>query len=62
MTSAGSGPSVGEYILLGYLPPELAVVGTELQYMYMNERYPVTVAATGADLALFDPPDERMKS
>ena len=62
VTSAGNGPSVGSFLLLGYLPPELAAVGTRLQYVYMNERYPVTVAATGADLALFDPADERMKS
>lgn len=61
VTSAGRGPSVGKFLLMGYLPAELATVGTDLQVMYMNERYPVKVAATGRDLALFDPADERMK-
>ena len=28
VTSAGAGPSVGKYLLLAYLPPEHAVVGT----------------------------------
>jgi glycine cleavage system aminomethyltransferase T len=62
VTSAGNGPSVGKFLLMSYLPPELAEVGTDLQVMYMNELYPVNVAATGADLALFDPADDRMKS
>ena len=44
VTSAGSGPSLGKYILMGYLPPEHAVVGAELAVEYMGERYPVTVA------------------
>ena len=47
---------------MAYLPPELAAVGTELSVMYQHERYPVTVAATGANLALFDPDDSRMKA
>ena len=28
VTSAGAGPSVGKHILMSYLPPEHAVVGT----------------------------------
>ena len=54
---AGAGPSVGKYLLLAYLPPEHAVVGTELRVRYMNEDYPVT--RRGRRLApLFDPDDD----
>ena len=59
VTSAGMGPSVGKYILLAYLPPEHAAPGTRLRVLYMNEPFPVTVAA---ETALFDPRGERMKS
>ncbi len=59
VTSAGMGPSVGRYILLAYLPPERAAPGTRLQVLYMNEPFPVTVAACPA---LFDPDGARMKS
>ena len=52
VTSAGSGPSVGKHILLSYLPPEYAVVGTKLQVEYFGERYPVTVAVVGLDAAV----------
>ncbi|MFN8455261.1 MAG: glycine cleavage T C-terminal barrel domain-containing protein [Anaerolineae bacterium] len=44
VTSAGSGPSVGKTILLSYLPPEYAKVGTKLAVEYFAEQYPVTVA------------------
>ena len=50
---------MGKYLLMGYLPSELAVPGTDLQVMYMNELFPVRVAGTGA---VFDPDDARMKS
>ena len=60
VTSAGAGPSLGKYLLLGYLPPEYAIVGTELQIMYMNELYPIKVAVAGST-PLFDPDDSRMK-
>ncbi len=60
VTTAGAGPSVGKYLLLAYLPLELAVVGTDLKVMYMNELYPVKVAVAGST-PLFDPADERMK-
>jgi glycine cleavage system aminomethyltransferase T/glycine/D-amino acid oxidase-like deaminating enzyme len=59
VTSAGMGPSVGQYLLLGYLPIERAVAGTKLQVLYMNECFPVTVAA---DAAVFDPENRRMKT
>ena len=58
MTSAGPGPSVGKYLLMGYLPAELATPGTDLQVMYMNELFPVRVASTGA---VFDPDDTRLR-
>jgi glycine cleavage system aminomethyltransferase T len=60
VTSAGSGPSVGKYLLLAYLPVEHAVEGTELRVRYMNEDYPVRVAVAGSR-PLFDPDDARMK-
>ena len=60
VTSAGTGPSVGKHILLAYLPPEYAEVGTQLAVEYMGEQYPVTVAVAGST-PLFDPTNERMK-
>ncbi len=59
VTSAGMGPSVGKYLLMAYLPPELAAPGTRLRVLYMNEPFPVTVAA---GTALFDPTGTRMRS
>ena len=47
---------------MGYLPTDLCELGTELQVMYQNEMYPVKVAATGPNLALFDPANDRMKA
>ena len=64
VTSAGMGPSVGEYLLMAYLPVERARVGAQLQVMYMNECFPVTVAGVagvGESTALFDPTGSRMK-
>ncbi|MFQ5530687.1 MAG: aminomethyltransferase family protein, partial [Gemmatimonadota bacterium] len=60
VTTAGSGPSLGKYLLMAYLPPEHAVEGTDLQVMYMNETYPVQVARVGST-PLFDPDNSRMK-
>jgi len=59
VTSAGYGPSVGKHLLMGYLPNDLAVPGTELQVMYMNELFPVKVVGTGS---AFDADDSRLKS
>jgi glycine cleavage system aminomethyltransferase T/glycine/D-amino acid oxidase-like deaminating enzyme len=61
VTSAGSGPSVGRHILMGYLPPELARQGEALVVEYFGERYPVTVAVAG-NTPLFDPGNERVRS
>ena len=52
VTSAGSGPSLGKYILMTYLPPEHAKVGEQLAVQYMGERYPVTVAVDRRDLTV----------
>ena len=60
MTSAGAGPSIGKHILLAYLPPEQAVVGTELAVEYMCERYPVTVDVAGST-PIFDPENARIR-
>ena len=61
VTSAGSGPSIGKYILMGYLPPEHAVVGVELAVEYMGERYPATVV-TNDSTPVFDPANARVRS
>ncbi|HEX4290384.1 MAG TPA: FAD-dependent oxidoreductase [Trebonia sp.] len=58
VTSAGSGPSVGQHLLMAYLPAAMAGVGTPLLAEYLGEQYPVTVASHGA---VFDPAGERMR-
>jgi glycine cleavage system aminomethyltransferase T len=58
VTSAGSGPSVGTHLLMAYLPSWTAAAGTPLLVEYMGERYPVTVAGSGA---VFDPSGSRMR-
>jgi heterotetrameric sarcosine oxidase gamma subunit len=60
VTSAGSSPSLGTYLLMAYLPPEHAVEGTRLLVECLAEQYPVVVARAGRK-PLFDPDDERMK-
>jgi glycine cleavage system aminomethyltransferase T len=61
VTTAGSAPSLGKHLLMAFLPPAQAVVGTQLSVSYMEELYPVTVAS--ADSAgLFDPSNERIRS
>ncbi len=60
VTSAGAGPSVGKHLLMAYLPPEQARVGTKLVVEYFAERYPVTVAVVGST-PLFDPENARMR-
>src|SRR6185436_14079766 len=48
VTTAGTAPSLGQYLLLAYLPPEHAVEGAELRVMYMNELFPVRVERVGS--------------
>jgi glycine cleavage system aminomethyltransferase T/glycine/D-amino acid oxidase-like deaminating enzyme len=61
VTSAGSGPSVGKHLLMSYLPPAQAVVGTSLLVEYLGEQYPVTVAVAGST-PLFDPDNTRIRA
>ncbi|HUG30980.1 MAG TPA: FAD-dependent oxidoreductase [Candidatus Limnocylindria bacterium] len=61
VTSAGSGPSVGKHLLMSYLPPEFAKVGTSLLVEYLGEQYPVSVAVVGST-PLFDPDNARIRS
>jgi glycine cleavage system aminomethyltransferase T len=61
VTSAGAGPSLGKHLLMAYLPPAQAVVGTKLLVEYLGERYPVSVAVAGST-PLFDPDNERVRS
>ena len=61
VTTAGSAPSLGKHLLMAYLPPSEATVGTELAVSYMEELYPVTVASVDST-ALFDPDNERIRS
>ncbi|MCA9964195.1 MAG: aminomethyltransferase family protein, partial [Anaerolineales bacterium] len=61
VTTAGASPSTGKFLLMAYLPTELAQVGTKLQVQYMHEYYPVTVVVAGST-PYFDPDNERMKA
>ena len=61
VTTAGASPSTGKFLLMAYLPTELAQVGTQLQVQYMHEYYPVTVVVAGST-PYFDPDNERMKA
>jgi hypothetical protein len=45
---------------MAYLPPDQAVVGNQLAVSYMEQLYPVTVAAADAT-PLFDPDNERIR-
>ncbi|CCH79471.1 Glycine cleavage T protein (Aminomethyl transferase) [Nostocoides japonicum T1-X7] len=60
VTTAGSAPSLRKHVLMAFLPPEEAVVGNELAVSYMEELYPVTVAANDAT-PLFDPENARIR-
>ena len=60
VTSAGPAPSLGRYLLLSYLPPQLAQAGTRLQVQYLGERLPASVLSVGRTPP-FDPDDARMK-
>ncbi len=60
VTSAGSAPSLGAHLLMGYLPPEQAVVGTRLSVDYLGHRYPVRVGSVDST-PLFDPENERIR-
>ncbi len=61
VTTAGSAPSLGQHLLLAYLPPAYAEVGRTLGVEYLGERYPVRVEVVGAT-SLFDPTNARVRS
>ena len=60
VTTAGSAPSLGKHVLMAFLPQDQAVVGNQLAVSYMEELYPVTVAANDAT-PLFDPENLRIR-
>ena len=60
VTTAGSAPSIGKHILMAFLPPDQATVGARLAVGYMEELYPVTVAAADAT-PVFDPDNARLR-
>ncbi|MDN5860084.1 MAG: glycine cleavage system protein T, partial [Pseudonocardia sp.] len=60
VTTAGSAPSLGKHLLMAYLPPAEAVVGNALAVSYMEQLYPVTVAANDAT-PLLDPKNDRLR-
>ena len=60
VTSAGSAPSMGQHILMSFLPPEHAVEGNKLKVEYLGGQYTVTVVVAGSQ-PYFDPDNERMK-
>ncbi len=60
VTTAGSAPSLGKHVLMAFLPPQEAVVGNELAVSYMEELYPVVVAANDAT-PLLDPDNARIR-
>ncbi len=60
VTTAGSAPSLGKHVLMAFLPPDQAVVGNQLAVSYMEELYPVTVAANDAT-PLFDQENLRIR-
>lgn len=60
-TSAAYGPSVGQMILLGYIPHEYAREGRPLLLEYFGETYPIRIESVGYR-ALYDPENVRMRS
>ncbi len=61
VTSAGTSPSLGKHILMGYLPFEMAQEGSQFVVEYFGEHYPITCEVVGSR-PLFDPENTRMKA
>ncbi len=63
-TSSAYCPSIGEHVVMGYLPIERARVGEKLALEYFNEdgdgHYPMTVRIAGRG-SLFDPGNQRVR-
>ncbi|TLP77084.1 GcvT family protein [Nesterenkonia sphaerica] len=60
VTSAGPAPSLGRYVMLGYLPWESAEAGARLQIEYLGTHLPAEVLTVGRT-APFDPEHTRVK-
>ncbi len=60
-TSIAYGPSIGRNIALAYLPWSQASEGRRLEISYLDERFPVEVAAVGQK-PLYDPENSRPRS
>jgi glycine cleavage system aminomethyltransferase T len=58
VTSANYGYSIGRGIVYGYLPVDLAAVGTHVEVEYFGDRLAATVAAE----PLWDPVGERLRA
>jgi len=58
-------PSLKKFVVMGYLPKEIAVQGKSLQIEYFNEDgdglYPITVQIAGKG-SLYDPGNERVRA
>jgi glycine cleavage system aminomethyltransferase T/glycine/D-amino acid oxidase-like deaminating enzyme len=61
VTSAGSAPTLGSFLLMGYLPTDLARNGARFLVRYMNEDFPIVVASAGAT-PLFDPENRHLRT
>ncbi|WP_165857032.1 GcvT family protein [Marinobacter sp. JSM 1782161] len=60
-SSVAFGPSVGQTILLGYIPHEYAQEGRELLLEYFSEHYPIRIESVGYR-GLYDPDNARQRS
>jgi glycine cleavage system aminomethyltransferase T/glycine/D-amino acid oxidase-like deaminating enzyme len=60
VTTAGSAPSLGKHLLLAYLPPDQASIGSQLAVSYMEELYPITVGSIDST-SLFDAGNDRIR-
>ena len=63
-TSTSYCPSLGQHLVMGYLPAERARVGEKLLVEYFDEggdgQYPVTVRVAGRG-SLYDPENRRVR-
>jgi dimethylglycine oxidase len=58
VTSAAYGYSIGRGIVYGYLPLDLATIGTPVEVEYFGDRLAATIAAE----PLWDPAGERLRA
>lgn len=58
-------PSIKEFVVMGYLPKEIAIEGKKLSIEYFNEDgdglYPITVKIVGKG-SLYDPTNEKVRT